>query len=108
MAYHGSPERALEFFASLGYHCPESFNPPEHYIKTLAIVAGHVMACKDKVKVICDAFEHSPEAADVRSALHADTSREQEMRSVLVFEQSPRCVIKPHPIVPSFIHSSCF
>ncbi|OWA54294.1 Protein scarlet [Hypsibius exemplaris] len=89
VAYHGSCDGALRFFESLNFPCPESYNAAEHYIKTLAIAGGHVAECKEKVNAICDAFERSPDAAEVRKSIDVATGHEQDLRSVMLFDQTP-------------------
>ncbi|GAU98961.1 hypothetical protein RvY_10030 [Ramazzottius varieornatus] len=89
VAYHGSPDGGLKFFTSIGYPCPESFNGAEHFIKTLAITSDRIVECKEKVNGICDLFDRSSDAAEVRRAIEETNGRrsEIEMRSVFVSDQ---------------------
>ncbi|KAL5007661.1 hypothetical protein ScPMuIL_016467 [Solemya velum] len=59
LAYMGPTKEALPFFNSHGFLCPMNFNPADYFISTLAIVPGRIQECKDRVEVICDAFNKS-------------------------------------------------
>ncbi|XP_054160066.1 protein white-like [Oppia nitens] len=39
VAYYGTAEKALDFFANLSYKCPINYNPADFYIKQLALLS---------------------------------------------------------------------
>ncbi|KAK7111238.1 protein white-like [Littorina saxatilis] len=67
VAFMGESARAVEFFRSLKYTCPNNFNPADFYILTLAIVPGQEEECRTKVNAICDAFDITDEANETRN-----------------------------------------
>ena len=52
LAYSGSLNSAIDFFAGQGFVCPETFNPADFYINKLAISPFDKEACKERVNVI--------------------------------------------------------
>jgi ABC-type multidrug transport system permease subunit len=52
---------------SLGYICPEDYNPADFYVHTLAIVPGNETECRERVKSLCDSFD-----ANCKSQLEKD------------------------------------
>ncbi len=45
--------------SSIGLHCPDTFNPADHYIHKLSMIPGQEEEYQDRVAAICDAFEDS-------------------------------------------------
>ncbi len=45
--------------SSIGLHCPDTFNPADHYIHKLSMIPGQEEEYEDRVAAICDAFEDS-------------------------------------------------
>ncbi|KAB7495576.1 ABC transporter G family member 18 [Armadillidium nasatum] len=56
IAFLGSSKEALEFFDSLNHKCPPTFNPADFYIHTLAVLPGHEVRSRDRIKRICNNF----------------------------------------------------
>ncbi|KAK5645431.1 hypothetical protein RI129_006731 [Pyrocoelia pectoralis] len=69
IAYIGSNANALEFFQTLGYHCPNSYNPADFYIRTLALTPGSEEASKQTIKYICDHFTVSEYVKEVEMVI---------------------------------------
>ncbi len=44
---------------SVGYPCPDKFNPADHYVHVLAITPGDEDTCRKRVGEICQQFEQS-------------------------------------------------
>ncbi|CAL4067072.1 unnamed protein product, partial [Meganyctiphanes norvegica] len=65
VAYMGSSSGALEFLDGLGHKCPSTFNPADYYIHTLAVLPGHELRSRDRIKRICDNFAVSPYSKDI-------------------------------------------
>ncbi|CAG2174480.1 unnamed protein product [Oppiella nova] len=59
VAFMGTTGEAKDFFSSLGYDCPEDFNPSDYYINELAIRGTHYKENKAKVNKICDNYLES-------------------------------------------------
>ncbi|CAL8086724.1 unnamed protein product [Orchesella dallaii] len=62
VAYFGDAHGAPTYFASIGYPCPETYNPADFYIQTLAIRPGNLEECLQRSNDICDQFAESDEA----------------------------------------------
>ncbi|XP_067141644.1 protein white-like [Centruroides vittatus] len=58
-AYLGPSYEALEFFSSLGYICPLTFNPADYYIQVLAIQPGFEERDKQIINKICNWYDAS-------------------------------------------------
>ncbi|KAL8603575.1 hypothetical protein ACOMHN_022527 [Nucella lapillus] len=71
VGYMGPSAKAMEFFGSQNYHCPNNFNPADFYVLTLAIVPGKEEDCRSKVNAICDAFGETKEADDINRSIQA-------------------------------------
>ncbi|XP_037030733.1 protein scarlet [Bradysia coprophila] len=56
IAFIGTPNQALDFFAGNGYICPETYNPADFLIGTLAIAPGSENASQKSVNRICDQY----------------------------------------------------
>ncbi|XP_020625255.1 protein white-like [Orbicella faveolata] len=64
-AYMGSRSDAIQYFDSLGYPCPDNFNPADHFVHTLAIVPGNEEDCRQRVQNICDVYSaHESEVTE--------------------------------------------
>ncbi|XP_055378910.1 protein scarlet [Condylostylus longicornis] len=68
VAFTGSPEQALQFFADNGYHCPKSYNSADFLIGVLATDPGHERASERAAQYLCDVFAVS-QAAKQRDML---------------------------------------
>ncbi|XP_075162328.1 ATP-binding cassette transporter scarlet [Haematobia irritans] len=62
VAFTGSPQNALEFFAEHGYPCPEAYNPADFLIGVLATDPGYEQASQRSAQYICDLFAVSSAA----------------------------------------------
>ncbi|XP_055844531.1 protein scarlet [Episyrphus balteatus] len=62
VAFTGSPENALAFFAENGYHCPEAYNPADFLIGVLATDPGYEQASQRSAQYLCDLFAVSSAA----------------------------------------------
>ncbi|CAJ0605958.1 unnamed protein product [Cylicocyclus nassatus] len=56
VAFHGTPDEAITFFAKCGYVMPDHTNPADHFIDILAIWPDKEEKCKEKVNEICEQF----------------------------------------------------
>ncbi|XP_076166930.1 protein scarlet-like isoform X2 [Ptiloglossa arizonensis] len=63
VAFAGSTERAIEFFASQGYECPRNYNPADFLITIVATGSPAENGEGDVARKVCDMFLTS-EAAD--------------------------------------------
>lgn len=62
VAFMGAPEQALDFFATQGYFCPESYNPADYLIGVLATDPGSERASQRVAHHLCDLFAVSSAA----------------------------------------------
>lgn len=62
VAFTGSPQNALTFFAEHGYHCPEAYNPADFLIGVLATDPGYEQASQRSAQYLCDLFAVSSAA----------------------------------------------
>ncbi|KAK2584259.1 hypothetical protein KPH14_006668 [Odynerus spinipes] len=56
IAFAGTSEQAIQFFASQGYECPQTYNPADFLVATLAIAPKHEDSSRRAAQRICDAF----------------------------------------------------
>ncbi|KAL7733743.1 hypothetical protein ACLKA6_011473 [Drosophila palustris] len=62
VAFTGSPQHALGFFADHGYYCPEAYNPADFLIGVLATDPGYEQASQRSAQHLCDQFAVSSAA----------------------------------------------
>ncbi|EDV95783.1 protein scarlet [Drosophila grimshawi] len=62
VAFTGSPQHALNFFADHGYYCPEAYNPADFLIGVLATDPGYEQASQRSAQHLCDQFAVSSAA----------------------------------------------
>ncbi|SPP87105.1 blast:Protein scarlet [Drosophila guanche] len=62
VAFTGSPQHALSFFANHGYYCPEAYNPADFLIGVLATDPGCEQASQRSAQHLCDQFAVSSAA----------------------------------------------
>nr|QHN70710.1 scarlet [Limenitis arthemis astyanax] len=65
IAFAGSASAALNFFESLGYQCPITYNPTDYFIKVLALTPGSEGASRQAIKSVCDRFAVSDAAKEL-------------------------------------------
>ena len=49
----------MVFPCSVGYPCPEMFNPADHYVHVLAVTPGEEDQCRKRIDMICNNFAES-------------------------------------------------
>ncbi|KAK3728091.1 hypothetical protein RRG08_022142 [Elysia crispata] len=86
VAFMGTREDALTHFDSLGYPCPENFNPGDHYILKLAIVPGNEIECRRKSKAICDTFAKTKHMKELEEKIQ-DQKKDVDMYDHVVLDQ---------------------
>lgn len=77
IAFHGTPNEAYDFFASLDAPCPTNYNPADFYVETLAVVPGKEEESRETIRKICDAFavsEYQTKIYDEISALQSSSN----------------------------------
>ncbi|XP_030380289.1 protein scarlet [Scaptodrosophila lebanonensis] len=62
VAFTGSPQNALTFFAQHGYYCPDTYNPADFLIGVLATDPGFEQASQRSAQHMCDQFAVSSAA----------------------------------------------
>lgn len=62
-------KEALNFFERLNYPCPANFNPADFFIFTLATVPGKEEESRARNRFICDTFDKSLTAENVREVV---------------------------------------
>ncbi|KAI5634673.1 ABC-2 type transporter domain-containing protein [Phthorimaea operculella] len=72
VAFAGNASAALNFFESLGYHCPITYNPTDYFIKVLAMTPGSESASRQAIKSICDRFAVSDAAKELDMEIHLE------------------------------------
>ncbi|XP_048504896.1 protein scarlet isoform X2 [Athalia rosae] len=72
IAFIGTSEQALHFFASEGYHCPLAYNPADFLIATLATAPRDEDASRRNAQRICDAFLVSDACKEVDIVLQLE------------------------------------
>ncbi|XP_015181878.1 PREDICTED: protein scarlet isoform X1 [Polistes dominula] len=83
IAFAGTSEQAIRFFASQGYECPEAYNPADFLVATLAIAPGDEDNSKRTAQRICDAFLTSEacEEIDVNIQLELHIAKTYDWRN---------------------------
>jgi hypothetical protein len=80
-AYLGPINDCLRFFSAQGLPCPTNYNPADFYIFTLAISPGKEVEARQKVKLICDAYNESEASRNVSKIVeneHRNIGKETE------------------------------
>nr|XP_013190064.1 unnamed protein product [Amyelois transitella] len=72
VAFAGNASGALNFFESLGYHCPLTYNPTDYFIKVLSLTPGSESASRQAIKSICDRFAVSDAAKELDMEIHLE------------------------------------
>ncbi|XP_014609041.1 PREDICTED: protein scarlet [Polistes canadensis] len=82
IAFAGTSEQAIRFFASQGYECPEVYNPADFLVATLALAPGDEDNSKRTAQRICDAFLTSEacEEMDVNIQLELHIAKTYDVR----------------------------
>lgn len=73
VAYLGSTVGAIHFFSNAGYPCPNNYNPADHYVHVLAVTPGKEEECREKVAIICDAYDASEHGQAVLDTIEYQT-----------------------------------
>lgn len=71
-AFLGPASQAMDFFSNQGLPCPPNYNPADFFIHNLATVPDEETESKQRIKVICDAFESSDAGHLVQEAASAN------------------------------------
>ncbi|XP_026329157.1 protein scarlet [Hyposmocoma kahamanoa] len=72
VAFAGNANGALNFFESLGYQCPLTYNPTDYFIKLLALTPGSESASRQAIKRVCDCFAVSDAAKELDMEIHLE------------------------------------
>ena len=73
-AYFGKAADAKKFFSSINFSCPEDYNPADYFIQTLAIVPGREDECREQVEKICEKYDESAVAEELRADVESQLS----------------------------------
>jgi ABC-type multidrug transport system ATPase subunit len=57
VAFFGSRQKCLNFFAEIGKPCPAHWNPGDHFVHAVAVVPFHEESSRKKLNQICQEFE---------------------------------------------------
>ncbi|CAH2217352.1 jg5661 [Pararge aegeria aegeria] len=86
VAFAGNASGALDFFESLGYQCPITYNPTDYFIKVLALTPGSEGASRQAIKSVCDRFAVSDAAKELDMEIHLEfhlmDNEDQDLRRV--------------------------
>ncbi|XP_044009631.1 protein scarlet-like isoform X1 [Aphidius gifuensis] len=82
IAFAGTRDQALQFFAKQGYKCPSNFNPADYFVATLAIAPRDEDSSRRTAQRICDAFltSDSCKEIDVTLQLEVHMSKSYDWR----------------------------
>ncbi|XP_060575750.1 protein white-like isoform X2 [Ruditapes philippinarum] len=90
VAFLGGINDALNFFSSVGKPCPQNYNPCDFFIASMAVVPGNEAECRSNVKTICDEFEKTTNAIEMKNENHPKEINSSSRSSLLVSESSDR------------------
>ncbi|XP_065222675.1 protein scarlet-like [Planococcus citri] len=68
VSYFGPVTEAVGYFERLQMKCPESYNIAEFLVKKISV---SVPSDRERVKILCDVYSSSQQAADVKSQIQA-------------------------------------
>ncbi|XP_022081633.1 protein white-like isoform X2 [Acanthaster planci] len=71
-AYQGDVDKAVAYFARLGYQSPDDYCPADFFIDTLSIRPGEEKNCHSRVDVLCNAFACSTESRVVQASIEEE------------------------------------
>ncbi|KAK0160938.1 hypothetical protein PV328_008290 [Microctonus aethiopoides] len=72
IAFSGSRDDALSFFAMQGYQCPKKYNPADFLVATLAIAPKNEDNCRRAAQRICDAYLTSDSCKEIDVTLQLE------------------------------------
>jgi ABC-type multidrug transport system ATPase subunit len=91
-AFLGPIDDCLHFFSTQGMPCPANYNPADFYIFSLATVPGKETESRQKIKYVCDAYESSMAANQVKAIVqreHHETNEREQAQNSEKMKKSP-------------------
>ena len=76
-AYLGPAVSTKQFFAGLGFPCPQDYNPADHFVSVLAVLEGEEEESKERISTICAGFQQSQAGADLGAELKSIERQEE-------------------------------
>lgn len=73
-AFLGPIDDCLRFFSCHGMPCPANYNPADFYIFSLATVPGKEIESRSKIKYLCDAYDTSEAAKQVKEIVQKENN----------------------------------
>lgn len=73
-AFLGPIDDCLRFFSCHGMPCPANYNPADFYIFSLATVPGKETESRSKIKYLCDAYDTSEAAKQVKEIVQKENN----------------------------------
>ena len=77
-AYLGAAAEAKPFFSSIGFPCPEDFNPADHLVQVLSVVPGMEEESRERISLVCQSFQQSDAGAEMRAEIKRIESQSVE------------------------------
>ncbi|XP_060834913.1 LOW QUALITY PROTEIN: protein scarlet-like [Rhopalosiphum padi] len=96
IAYSGPPNKAISFFESVGYRCPDNYNSADFIMKTLS-------DSNKSVNSICDEFAASKHAEIVKNAISNEIYYDTSSLSVLRNHLSPFWPVKLYHLTGRYL-----
>ena len=90
-AYLGPAVRTKQFFADLGFPCPQDYNPADHFVSVLAVLEGEEESqeSQERISAICAGFQQSQAGAELRAELKTVERQEETDQEEDSLAQSP-------------------
>ena len=81
-AYLGPAVKTKQFFADLGYPCPQDFNPADHFVSVLGVLEEEQEESQQRISAICAGFQESQAEAELMAELkNIEGQEESEQES---------------------------
>ncbi|XP_076242450.1 protein scarlet-like isoform X7 [Calliopsis andreniformis] len=93
VAFAGCTERAIQFFASQGYECPQSYNPADFLIATVA-PGSKTESGEEVARKICDRFLTSEASNEIDRILQKETQSHHSPNSTTKLSLDAKNVTK--------------
>lgn len=93
---------------SVGYPCPENFNPADHFMNVLAVTPGKEDGCRNRIQHICQSFRQSAVGEKQencrfeKGVANFVTTGEEMLRSVKWHSSMAKAGMKQHLLESSF------
>ncbi|XP_028399589.1 ABC transporter ATP-binding protein/permease wht-1-like [Dendronephthya gigantea] len=85
ITYLGPSSEAVSYFGSIGFPCPENYNPADFFIRTLTVNPTEYEQSVERIKYVCDKYREIEIRPRARSALGPIESFDDPDKKTVLF-----------------------